>query len=728
MQAARALRYKESPGERKTRIAGATLMLARGVWLLLVVPSVALFVIGLPAYYQRLQQACVDATTCSLAMSLSAKGIHAFAAIGVSLSDYALFSVIFWTVIVAIWSGMGALIFWRGSDDWLALLAAFALVMFNISFPGLSITALALSYPALTLPIALIGALGVAAMSLFFLLFPDGRLVARWTGLVIPLIVAQTIASVAPPTSALNSAQWPAWLDILLSLTIYGVIIFSQVYRYRRMSTAIERQQAKWVAFAIITVVVGFLLLAVLFNGVFPQASQQDTPASLFSLAYPLLLLLIPVSVGFAILRYRLWDIDLIVRRTLVYGLLTAFVIGVYILIVGYLGALFRTSSNLLISLVATGIVAVLFQPLRGVLQRGVTRLLYGLRDEPYIVLAGLGQRLKATLGPDDVLPAIATTVQEALKLSYAAIEVGDGPALRPAAVAGAAPTREQDSLLRLPLTYQRQTVGALLIAPRGRDDTLTPADLSLLDDLTQQIGAAVHTMRLTSDLQRSRERLVTTREEERRRLRRDLHDGLGPMLSAIMLKVGLVRTLYQRDLTATGALLDQLETEIDSVIGDIRRLVYNLRPPALDELGLAGALREYVARLGSEGQADQPALTVTVEAPESLGRLPAAVEVAVYRITQEAVTNVIRHAHARSCCVRLQVTDALLLLDVYDDGVGMGDSGRVGVGLASMRERAEELDGTFTLSEAQPSGTCVTVRLPLGSAQTEAGARDGDD
>lgn len=714
MRAGHTARYGDFPDERAsgTRLSGAALSLGRAVWLLLVVPGLALFVIGLPAYYERLLRPCANQATCGIAMALSAKGIQAFAAFGVALGDYATFSVIFWCVIVAVWSGMGFLIFWRGSDDWLALLAAFALVMFNISYPGLSLTALTLSYPALSLPVTLISGLGIAAFTLFFLLFPDGRLVAPWAGLVIPLICAQAVGMVMPPTSPLSSAQWPGWVNALLALAIYSAIIYSQIYRYRRMSTTVERQQTKWVAFAIITVAFGFIVLGLLFSVIFPQVNQPDSPAYLISLTYPLLLLLIPVSVGFAILRYRLWDIDLIIRRALVYSLLTTVVAGVYIVVVGYLGALFRTSANLLISLIATGIVAVIFQPLRGMLQRGVTRLLYGLRDEPYAVLAGLGQRLTTALGPDDVLPAIVMTLREALKLPYAAIEVWDGSALTPAASAGVAPPKQ---MLRLPLTYQSAPVGDLLIAPRDRDETLTPADLRLLDDLTQQIGAAVHSVRLTRDLQRSRERLVVTREEERRRLRRDLHDGLGPMLSAIMLKVGLVRTVYQRDPEATNALLNQLETEIDTVIGDIRRLVYNLRPPALDELGLAGALREYVARLGAEGQADQPALTVTVEAPDTLPHLPAAVEVAAYRIAQEAVTNVLRHAHARSCRIHLQVTDELLL-DICDDGVGTGATERAGVGLASMRERAEELDGTFTISAAQPTGTHIVARIPLGS------------
>lgn len=700
-----------------TRLTGSALTLARALWLLIVIPSLALFIVGLPVYYHRLLQPCVDAASCSVAMALSAKGIRAFAALGVSMQDYATFSIIFWLIVVGAWTMVGFLIFWRASDDRFALLAAFALVMFNLSYPGLSATALTLSYHALNMPIALVSTLGLISFTLFFLLFPNGRLLPRWTALAIPLILAQAISNAAPPASPLNSAQWPSLLNGLLTITIYGTIIISQVYRYRRISTAVERQQTKWVAFAIITVTLCFIVAGGFFALVFPQANQPDNPYYLTTLIYPLFLLLIPTSVGFATLRYRLWDIDLVIRRTVVYGLLTAFVVGFYVVVVGYLGGLFRTSDNLLISLIATGFIAVLFQPLRSLLQTVVTRLLYGQRDEPYVVLAGLGQRLRTTLDPAEILPAIVTTVREALKLSFVAIEAQQGAVSVRAAAAGEAPASEP---LRLPLKYQSDVVGALLIAPRGRGDTLTPADLRLLDDLAPQIGAAVHTVRLTSDLralahdlQRSREHLVTAREEERRRLRRDLHDGLGPMLSAILLNVGLARSMARRDAEAADSLLRQLETEIESVIGDIRRLVYNLRPPALDELGLVGAIREYIARLGVEGHPDAPALMVTFDAPEALPPLSAAVEVAAYRITQEAVTNVIRHAHAHACCVRFVVTDALVI-EVSDDGIGLDPAERTGVGLASMRERAEELKGSLAISPALPHGVRISARLPL--------------
>jgi signal transduction histidine kinase len=328
---------------------------------------------------------------------------------------------------------------------------------------------------------------------------------------------------------------------------------------------------------------------------------------------------------------------------------------------------------------------------------------MYGERDEPYTVLSRLGQRLETTLAPDAVLPAVVRTVAEALKLPYAAIEVERNDGFEAAAVTG----RPVDDPLRLPLVYGGETVGRLVLGPRARGEAFAPADRRLLDDLAHQIGAAVHAARLTADLQRSRERLVTAREEERRRLRRDLHDGLGPQLAAQTLKVGSARTLYPRDPTVADALLSELEADMEAALSDIRRLVYDLRPPALDELGLAGAIREVAEQYGAKGP------RISVHAPEHPSALPAAVEVAAYRIAQEALTNVVRHAEARVCLVRLSLDDGLEL-EVTDDGVGLPKERRAGVGLCSMRERAEELGGTCMVGPGPSKGTRVLARLPL--------------
>jgi signal transduction histidine kinase len=256
--------------------------------------------------------------------------------------------------------------------------------------------------------------------------------------------------------------------------------------------------------------------------------------------------------------------------------------------------------------------------------------------------------------------------------------------------------------------------VGELVLAPRAPGERFTPADRALLEDLARQAGLAAHAVRLTAnlkrltvDLQRSREHLVTAREEERRRLRRDLHDGLGPQLASLTLKLETARNRLGHDPLAD-TLLSDLTERTQATVADIRRLVYALRPPTLDELGLLAALRELTLQSSEQ-------VSIHLDAPNCLPELPAAVEVALYRIAQEALTNVVRHAHARHCDLRLTLDEpaGLLTLSIQDDGCGLPPSRNVGVGLVSMRERAEELGGTWTIQQVPTGGTCVLARLP---------------
>jgi signal transduction histidine kinase len=415
--------------------------------------------------------------------------------------------------------------------------------------------------------------------------------------------------------------------------------------------------------------------------------------------------LLLPVCTYIAILRYRLYDIDVVINRTLVYGALTACIVLIYVVAVGSLGALFQARGNVAVSLLATGLVAVLFQPLRSRLQRGVNRLMYGERDDPYAVISHLGRRLEATIAPETVLPTVVETIAQALKLPYAAILLKEAEGFRTAAAYGA-PTGEPEVL---PLIYQREEIGRLVLSPRAPGEEFSAADRSLLEDLARQAEVAVHAVRLSTDLQHSRERLVVTREEERRRLRRDLHDGLGAQLAGLNVQAGTLRRLIPHDPAAAEELVVELRDELRSAIADIRRLVYDLRPPALDDLGLAEALRRLAERYDSNGEQ----LHVSVEVPEDLPVLPAAVEVAVYRIAQEALTNVARHARALICTVRLTVNDDVAL-EIIDDGVGIPAERSAGVGLSSMRERASELGGSCVVESAQEGGTRVLVSLPL--------------
>ncbi len=542
-----------------------------------------------------------------------------------------------------------------------------------------------------------------------FLLFPDGRLPSpRWRpvafvaaanylmgatlGLLWGPLFEEFFPYAEPPfrLSAYSVANAFFTVFIVVNFALLALSAVSLVLRLRR-SSGVERQQLKWFVYAV-----------ALFALVFPPSVAYFGDGRLIVLLLPL----VPAAAGVAILKHRLYDIDPIINRTLVYGALTAIVVAVYILIVGYLGAAFRTGGNLFTSLVATSIVAMMFTPLRDRLQKFVNRLMYGERDDPYAVLSRLGERLENALAPEAALATVAESVAQALKLPYAAVALEHDGRFVTAAEFGALVGEP----VVLPLTHHSEEVGRMVVSPRSPGEEFSPADRRLLDDLSRQAGAAAHAARLTADLKRSRERLVAAREEERRRLRRDLHDGLGPRLATLALKHDAAMNLLSHDPEAVAALLAELKAETQEAIADVRRVVHNLRPPALDQLGLVRALEEWTHR--------RPGGTkVCLDAPEDLPpTLPAAVEVAAYRIVQEAVNNVARHADARNCAVRLALDETAesLLVEVSDDGRGIGGDRREGVGLSSMRERAEELGGSFGVEALSEGGTRVRAGLPL--------------
>jgi len=271
---------------------------------------------------------------------------------------------------------------------------------------------------------------------------------------------------------------------------------------------------------------------------------------------------------------------------------------------------------------------------------------------------------------------------------------------------------RQPGQVVEVPLSFRGQRVGSLFAAPRTSRDKFTSAERRLLEDLGRQVGVAAHAMLLSRDVQRSRERIVATREEERRRIRRDLHDGLGPALAGVALGLDAVSRLVPVSPEEAARLAGQLKEEVQAGIADVRRLVEDLRPPALDQLGLVGAVRQHAARLTER----DPGLAVSVDVGD-LPTLPAAVEVAAYRIITEALNNVARHAAARCCEVRLaMVDDRFLQIKVEDDGVGVGGTGRVGMGLLAMRERAVELGGTCETGPGTAHGTRVSARIPVAA------------
>lgn len=561
------------------------------------------------------------------------------------------------------------------------------------------------------------------------LIFPDGRpLSRRWgvaTWLVLTfLVIATTLNAVLSSyTQSIpvlpNPFQLtvPVWLreglaniSPVMLLGTFGLCVMSIVLRFRRAGGE-ERSQITWLIYAIL-----IWSLTIIVATVVEFLSPELFP--IFDGAVYLTLLGLPLSIGVAVLRYRLYNIDLLINRTLVYGVLSTLLVAGYVALVSGLGAVLAARNSPLVGLIATGIVAVLFQPLRERVQRAINRLLYGERDEPYAALSRLGTRLETALAPEAVLPTLVQTVAESLRLPYVALALplGDGGLWEVVAAHGT-PTQPSPADDVVPLVYQGEPVGQLRLSPR-RGAPFTAADQRLLRELARQAGAAVYSVRLTAELRRSRERLVTVQEDERRRIQRDLHDGLGPTLASMRFRIEscLDRAQSMADL---GMELERLDELVGQAAADIRRLVNDLRPPALDQLGLAGALRQHSERVKRETKLD---VQLNLDIPP---HLPAALEVTLFRVVQEALVNVTKYAQATRVIIRLSPLGAALLLHIHDDGVGgaaVGRTGHGGHGLAGIAERVELLGGNLSLQSVPGSGTTLELYLPLRENYDEHG------
>ena len=613
---------------------------------------------------------------------------------------------------------LAGVLFLKRPKDRMALFVAYFLLVYGVvlagplaSFeylwPGARIFVWSVLQPVFLVPFLIA----------FLSIFPDGRFVPSWTWWLVVLSVLY-----APVNLLLrheNVPSEPTTLSIVRALFWFALIfggLYGQVYRYRSVSSPTERQQTKWVVFGLgLALLLMFLLtVASLSSEPLPPGSARAWTVAFGGLAWSLAIVALPISLTFAMMRYRLWDIDIIINRTLVYSALTVSVVAIYVLVVGGLGALLQAEGNLLISLVATGLIALLFQSMRERVQRGVNRLFYGQRDDPLGALSQLGKRLEAAIAPEVVLPTLVETIAQTLKLPYVAISLRSGDAFKIAAQTG----DEVAKPLKLPLVYQGATVGQLLAGPRGPGESFSVADRQLLENIAHQAGPAAYAVQLTQDLRQSRVHLVTAREEERRRLRRDLHDGLGPVLASQGLKMAAASQLLQDSPDEARRLLEELAVQNEATVAEIRRLVYELRPAALDDMGLVGAVGDYASGLGG-GAHNNRRLRVDVQASaDSLPPLPAAIEVAAYRIVTEALTNVARHAQARRAAVSFTLLSAnhsqQLHLEIVDDGIGLPDDHRAGIGLISMRERAVEVGGHFLVESSPGRGTRVVADLPL--------------
>lgn len=502
-------------------------------------------------------------------------------------------------------------------------------------------------------------------LPLTLLLFPDGRAPSpRWRPVVIgvvataPLFVVEAGAGPEPLDAGLPvgyltipryDALQPLWtISELRTLGAILLAVAALVIRYRRAAET-QRRQLLWLLLATMAAAVAIL----------PWGLVAGTPVAVL-FAIPL----IPAAATVAIVRHQLLDIRLVLSRALAWLLLSAGVIAGYVALVAVLDRF--VSARVGRSAVATVVVALLVAPVLPRLQRWVDRAMYGDRRDPARVASRVGQQLLA--GPEAGLAGVATAVRAALRVPYVAMSA-PGDVL-------AADGQPDGPVRAVVLEYGGEPVGELLVGLRPGERELGVADRNVLTLLAAPLAVAVHATGLSTELQASRERIVAAREEERRRLRRDLHDGLGPTRTAI---------------------------------ADVRRLVNDLHPAALDELGLVGALRQRAEQLA--WRADGAAVQVRLDVPDRVPALPAAIEVAAYRIATEALTNVVRHSRASVAVLQLRCGETLDV-EVIDDGLPNG-AWQPGVGLYAMRERAAELGGLF---EAGPSasGGRVHVSFPL--------------
>ncbi|MEA2681852.1 MAG: hypothetical protein QOK05_180 [Chloroflexota bacterium] len=585
-------------------------------------------------------------------------------------------------------------------------------------------------------------AYGVASLELVILplVFPDGRLPsARWRILVIASVVSSVIGfliSVLDPTALGDGNRYlvnpfgvpaihPLASTINAADTVFTYVgaalaLGSGIYRYRR-SDGDVRHQLKWFYGGLATLVVGLILA-----GVVSPPSPQSNWSTLGTIIGALAFSALPFTIGIAVLKYRLYDIDVVISRALVYGTLAVFITVIYVGIVVGIGSLVGQGDrpNLVLSIVATAVVAVGFQPVRERVTRLANRLVYGRRATPYEVLSEFSQRVAESYAAEEVLARMAQVLAEGTGAEHAAVWLRGGNTLRrvaafptgdgvagPVMVTGQILPALPDGDRAVPVRHQGELLGALTITKR-RSESLSPVEQKLLDDLAHQAGLVMKNVGLTADLQarlhdlrESRKRLVTAQDAERRRLERNLHDGAQQHLVALKVKLGLAEMLASKDPVRTETTLDELASEADEALATLRDLARGIYPPLLAERGLAAAL---------ESQARKATLPVQVVA-SGLARYTDDVEAAVYFCTLEALQNVQKYAGASAATVTLADAGGRLRFQVADNGVGFApETAQRGAGLQNIADRIDALDGRLSIDSTPGTGTTISAEIPV--------------
>lgn len=493
---------------------------------------------------------------------------------------------------------------------------------------------------------------------------------------------------------ALTPAARLATAACVITLLLFGAVSVIDLIRRFRAAEGEIRQQLRWLASACAVLPLSIVLTV----GLDLAGAQQGAEFVLLTGQVGFLIGL-STAMGVAVLRYRLWDLDLVLRRSAVLAAVTAALAGVYIGTVAFVGYALAPEGGVA-TVLATVVVAIVVQPLHKQVKSRVERWVLRGRHEPYAVLTALADRVELARAPEDALADLLDTVARELRRPWVRLDL-----------AGATRDTADEAAERFAVTHHGSVLGELVVGLRRPGERLEPEDRQLLGTLARQAGALVAAVRMERELQQSSERLLVEREAERARLRRELHDGLGPTLASMTLRVDVATDGVEPESEARRQ-LDAVSVGLRTAVDEVRRIVDDLRPPELDTHGLVHALRQRFESLPAPG-GGAVGLCVTVEA-DGVERLPTAVELALYRIAGEAVTNVVRHAEARHCRVSVRRTGDEIALEVVDDGVGLGGRRESGVGLRSMRERAHALGGCFDVAAEPHAGTRVRVVVPV--------------
>ena len=563
--------------------------------------------------------------------------------------------------------------------------------------------------------VARFGAVLLTGLVALLLLYPTGRLLpGRWRPVAAAVLAASfalPVMLVLAPDDVVYTTPVPgvstelvhlpvadgvaeALLHVGQALTLGSIAVAVALLWVRhRDADARERTQLRWLLWA------GIMCVLLVLAG-----ATLSVSGGLTTVLLDLAVITLAASLGIGLVRPELGDVDALVAWTLTTAAVAVVVVALDLAVLAAGTALLDDRLDERgVTLVVLVLAVLVYGPLRAWLGGLVRRFLLGRRTDRYGAVAGLAARLETTDTIDEQLPALALAVAETFKVAHVRVEVvtpGGG-------LLSASHGRPPADVQEIDIAYRGERVGRLALPVQGFRSMLSHRDQGLLVDLVRQAAVAIRTRLLATELQESRERLVLGREDDRRRIRRDLHDGLGPALGGVALRLQAAGNAIDTDPDRARELVGLARTEVGDALDDVRRLVHDLRPPALDDLGLEAAVRQQADRVRSE-------VEVTVSAVGTTG-LPAAVEVAAYRIVAEALTNVVKHARAERVDVRLEAGDATLDVSVADDGRGIGADVTAGVGLLSMRERAEELGGRCEVTCPGTGGTTVHAVLPYG-------------